>query len=121
VTNEIPGSDSDVSDYATLTFRIARIFTDPRNPEGVAPNFNVVLEDGSGAKKAVKVSKWSDALFAQQATGSGIPKSVLNTVRIPLRAFNGVDLTDVSKITFKHDVKGQGAVVTTDLAFTDRS
>jgi hypothetical protein len=121
VTNEIPGSDSDVSGYATLTFRIARIFTDPRNPDGVAPNFNVVLTDGSGEKKAVKVSKWSDALFAQPETGTGIPKSVLNTVRIPLTAFDGVDLTDVRAITFKHDIKKTGAVVTTDLAFTDRS
>ena len=110
-----------MSAYATLSFRIARIFTDARNPAGVAPNFHVVLKDGSDGKKAVKVSAWSDALFAQAATGSGIPKSVLNTVRIPLSAFSGVDLTDVRQVRFKHDVKSSGAVVTTDLAFTDRA
>ena len=121
VTNEIPNGDGDVSDYATLTFRIARIFTDERNPDGVAPNFSVVLVDGGGGKRSVKVSEHSDALFAQPEVGSGIPKSVLNTVRIPLSSFRGVDLTDVSKIIFRHNVKKTGAVVTTDLAFSDLS
>ena len=51
----------------------------------------------------------------------GIPKSVLNTVRIPLTAFNGIDLSDVRKVTFRHNVSDKGAVLTTDLAFTDPS
>ena len=48
-----------------------------------------MLADGSGAKKAIKVSAFSDALFAQPAIGSGTPKLVLNTVRMPLRASPG--------------------------------
>lgn len=121
VSNAVPAASGDVSDFATLTFRIARNFADARNPAGQASDLNVILTDGSGAKKAVKVSDWSDALFAQPTAGSGLPKLVHNTVRIPLTAFTGVDLTDVSKITFKHNVKSSGAVLTTDLAFTDAS
>ena len=110
-----------MSDFETLTFRIARNFADSRNPAGQASDLNVMLTDGTGGKKSVKVSAWSDALFAQPSIGSGTPKLVLNTVRIPLSAFGGVDLTDVTKITFKHNVKTAGAVLTTDLAFTDAS
>jgi hypothetical protein len=120
MTNEIPGSDSDVSKYATLTFRVARNFADPRNPEGSVPNFNVVLQDGSGGKQSVAVTKWSRALFAQPGGGSGLPKVVLSTVRIPLSEFKGVDLTDVTAVVFKHNIKKTGATLTTDISFTDK-
>jgi hypothetical protein len=119
MTNAIPGKFGDVSKYDTLTFRAGRNFSDARNPAGVAPDFNVVLIDGSGNKKAIAVGKWSRALFAQPGSGSGLPKTVLSTVRIPLSKFKGVDLTDVSKVVFKHNKKKTGAILTTDISFTD--
>ena len=119
MSNAVPQASSDVSGFAALTFRIARNFADARNPDGQVPDFNVMLRDRGGARKSIKVSAWSDALFAQPAIGTDTPKLVLNTVRIPLSAFTGIDLTDVSKITFKHSVKRSGSVLTTDLAFTD--
>ena len=65
VSNAVPGRSGDVSDFATLTFRIARNFADARNPDGQVPDFNVMLTDRSGGKKSIKVSAFSDALFAQ--------------------------------------------------------
>jgi len=121
LVNIIPGASGDVSGFETLTFRIARNFADGRNPAGQARDLNVQLTDGSGGKKSVKVSAFSDALFAQPTAGFGLPKLVLNTVRLPLSSFTGVDLTDVSKITFKHNAVPSGAVLHTDLAFTDPS
>jgi hypothetical protein len=119
MVNNIPAASSDVSEFQTLTFRVARNFADARNPAGLSRDFKVLLKDGSGGKKAVKVSAWSDALFAQPTSGSGLPKLVLNTVRLPLSSFSGVDLSDVRKITFKHNVDTSGAILQTDLAFTD--
>jgi hypothetical protein len=119
--NEVPGADGNVSKYQTLTFRTGRNFADPRTPAGKALDFSVVLTDGSGKKSSVRVAKWSDALFAQPGSGSGLPKMMLSTVRIPLDEFKGVDLTDVSKITFKHDKSKSGAILSTDLAFTGKA
>jgi len=120
MTNEIPGSDGDVSKYATITFRVARNFSDARNPADVPPDFNVMLQDGSGGKKSIAVSKWSRALFVQPGSGSGLPKTVLSTVRIPLKKFEGVDLTDITAVVFKHNIEKSGAILTTDISFTDK-
>lgn len=40
-----------------------------------------------------------------------------NTVRVPLAAFSGVDLTDVRRVTFNFDQTPTGALRVTDLTF----
>jgi len=42
---------------------------------------------------------------------------VLNTVRIPLFAFGGVNLHNIRSVQFTFDQKFQGALLITDVAF----
>ncbi len=115
-TNVLPSADRDVSGYSVLSFRIAQNIT-ASNPK---ENMSVILKDASGAKSSVAVGRWSDALFQPHGTTSGYtPKEILNTVRIPLSAFTGVDLTQISQVTLKFNKTQPGSVLMTDLAFND--
>ena len=114
MTNEIPAASSDVSDYAVMSFRIAQ------NIGASLPNENmsVVLTDTNGHSAEVSVKKWSDALFQPLGTTTDrTPKEILNTVRIPLSAFSGVDLTEIASVTLAFDKSKVGSVLMTDLAF----
>jgi hypothetical protein len=42
---------------------------------------------------------------------------VLNTVRVPLSAFGGVNLNAVRSVQFTFDERLQGAILVTDVAF----
>jgi hypothetical protein len=46
-----------------------------------------------------------------------VPKLVLNTVRIPLSAFGGVNLHNIRAVEFTFNEQAQGAVLVTDIAF----
>ncbi len=48
-----------------------------------------------------------------------IPKIVLNTIRIPLASFAGIDLTNVTRVSLGFDQITQGALLLADLAFAD--
>ena len=114
--NTIPGASRDVSGFETVSFRIAQNITASHPRE----NMSVILKDASGSKNSVAVNKWSDALFQPKGTTGGLtPKEILNTVRIPLSAFSGVDLTAVSQVTLKFNRTRPGSVLMTDLAFND--
>jgi hypothetical protein len=114
--NTIPGASRDVSGFETVSFRIAQNITASHPTE----NMSVILKDASGSKNSVAVNKWADALFQPKGTTGGLtPKEILNTVRIPLSAFSGVDLTAVSQVTLKFNRTRPGSVLMTDLAFND--
>lgn len=121
MANGVPMSSRDVSGFESLTFRVARNFADARTVPGHRPDFAVKITDGSGDAASARVGAWSDALFVQPGGGPDLPKLVLNTVRIPLDSFHGVDLGKVRKVTFTHNRARSGAVLVTDLAFTDRA
>jgi hypothetical protein len=65
----------------------------------------------------VRVSDFSGALFFPPGEVLAVPKVVLNTVRIPLSAFGGVNLNAVRSVQFTFDERQQGALLITDLAF----
>jgi len=90
-------------------------FADARNLAGLAQDFRVRLTDASGSSASVRVSDVSGALYFPP--GDLIPKVVLNTVRVPLSAFGGVNLNNVRSVQFTFDEKLQGAVLITDVAF----
>jgi thiamine monophosphate synthase len=46
-----------------------------------------------------------------------VPKVVLNTVRVPLTAFGGVNLHNIRSVAFTFNEQAQGAVLVTDVAF----
>lgn len=115
--NEIPIGFSNVSGFEALQFRVGVNFTDPRNLEGLAQNFRVVLTDVAGATASVRVSDVSSALYFPPGSVGPVPKLVLNTVRIPLSAFGGVNLHNIRAVEFTFNEQAQGAVLVTDIAF----
>jgi hypothetical protein len=115
-TNALPLGARDVSVFEALQFRVSVNFADARNAQ--APqNFTVVLTDGAGAQAAVRVGDVSTALFYPPGTTGPVPKVVLNTVRLPLTSFTGVNLSDIRSVQFRFDQTIQGALLITDLAF----
>jgi len=93
----------DIHDFATLDFRIGRI-SQESNPDS-ATDFGLVLTDASGQiSNDVHVSEYSNI------NGPGNDNPVLKTVRIPLSAFQGVDLTHVHSVRFIFDKSKSGAL-----------
>ena len=117
--NELPAEKRDVSGYSLLQFRVGVNFADPRNPVGSPQDFSVVLSDGGGHAGVVRVSDYSDALFYPPGELESVPKVVLNTVPVPLGAFAGVDLSDVTSVRFDFDQESSGALLLTDVAFSN--
>jgi hypothetical protein len=118
--NNLPAGFNNVSGYQALQFRVSVNYNDTRNPLNTPQNFSVVLTDGTGATASVRVSDYSDALFYPPGTTVSVPKIFLNTVRLPLTAFAGLNLTDIRSVQFKFDQTTQGALQISDLAFASQ-
>jgi hypothetical protein len=115
--NNIPAVQGNVSGFQALQFRVSVNFADTRNLAGLAQDFRVVLTDASGASSSVRVSDVSGALFFPPGEVAPVPKVVLNTVRIPLSAFSGVNLNNVRSVQFTFNERLQGGILITDVAF----
>lgn len=115
--NELPLMLGNVSGFQALQFRVSVNFADLRNLEGLAQDFRVVLTDASGSTASVRVSDVSAALFYPPGSVGPVPKVVLNTVRVPLTAFNSVNLSNIRSVQFTFDERFQGAVLIADVAF----
>ena len=116
-TNGLPAGATNVSGFQWLTFRVSVNFADTRNPAGIGQNFSVVLTDGAGAVSSVTVASYSDVLFYPPGSVGPVPKVVLNTARIPVTAFSGVNLSDIRSVQFKFDQSPSGALLISDVAF----
>ncbi|HEX6046030.1 MAG TPA: hypothetical protein VFZ22_16170 [Pyrinomonadaceae bacterium] len=115
--NDLPPSFGNVSNYQAVQFRVSVNFADARNLADLAQDFRVKLTDASGSTASVRVSDVSGALYFPPGEVGPVPKVVLNTVRIPLSAFGGVNLNNVRSVEFTFNERLQGAVLVTDLAF----
>ncbi len=120
--NDLPSGTRDVSPFAVFQFRGAVNFTDSRNPSGLQ-NFSVTVTDGTSNTSTV-------TLLTSGVRGSLIfppggpaviplPKVLLNTIRIPLSLFTGIDLTDIQSVRFNFDQQATGALLVSDIAFAD--
>jgi hypothetical protein len=118
-TNDLPAGFRNVSTFQVFQFRASVNFADARNPAGVPRDFKVRLTDGAEAFADALVSSFSQALFFPPGSVGPVPKVVLNTIRIPLSAFAGVNLSDVRSVQFRFDQQASGALLITDLAFAD--
>jgi hypothetical protein len=116
-TNDLPTGYRDVSGFQALLFRASLNYNDTRNTSNTPQNFSIALTDGTGATSIVRVSDYSDALFFPPGSVASVPKIFLNTVRIPLSAFTGLNLADIRSIQFRFDQMPQGALQISDLAF----
>jgi dienelactone hydrolase len=117
-TNDLPLGQRDVSGFQWLTFRASVNFADTRNPSGVSQNFKVILTDGAGATATLLANNYTAALFYPPGTTGPVPKVLLNTVRIPVSAFSGINLSDVRSVRFTFDQNLTGALLISDLAFS---
>ena len=115
--NDLPVAVQNVSSFQAVQFRVSVNFADPRNVAGLAQDFRVVLTDVSGSSSSVRVSDVSSALYFPPGSVGPVPKVVLNTVRVPLSAFGGVNLRTVRSVQFVFDQRLQGGVLITDVAF----
>jgi hypothetical protein len=120
LANEIPGG-RDVSGYTALQFRAVVNFDDARNLG--AQDLSVVLTDANGVSASQVVSPLSGALFYPPGFVGpplrAVPKVLLNTVRIPLSSFKGIDLTDIVSVMLNFDQTETGELMVSDLAFSD--
>ena len=115
--NNIPATLGNVSGFQAVQFRVSVNFADVRNVPDLAQDFRVVLTDAAGASASVRVSDVSSALFYPPGEVAPVPKVVLNTVRVPLSAFNGVNLNAVRSVQFTFNERLQGGLLITDVAF----
>lgn len=116
-TNNIPALLGNVSGFQAVQFRVSVNFADPRNLADLAQDFRVILTDASGASSSVRVSNVSGALFFPPGRVGPVPKVVLNTVRVPLSAFGGVNLNNIRTVQLTFDERLAGGVLITDVAF----
>jgi hypothetical protein len=115
--NDVPASLGNVSGFQAIQFRVSVNFADVRNLADLAQDFRVVLTDASGSWTSVRVSDVSGALFFPPGEVGPVPKVVLNTVRVPLAKFAGVNLNAVRSVQLTFNERLQGAVLISDVAF----
>ena len=115
--NEVPAGTGDVSGFTAVQFRASVNFADTRNPAALPQDLTVTLTDRTNHSATVRVSTVSGSLFYPPGTLAHVPKVFLNTVRIPLSAFSGVDLGDVASVRLNFDRTSSGALLISDLAF----
>lgn len=118
-TNQIPAGARDLRSYQTLQFRAGLDFADSRVSAATPVDLTVRLSDGAGHVADAAVSAYSRALAYPPGKTAVLPKSVLSTVRVPLSAFSGVDMADVRSVQLLFNRAAKGAVLVSDLAFTD--
>ena len=115
--NDLPAALGNVSGFQAIQFRVSVNFADARNLADLAQDFRVRLTDASGSNASVRVSDVSSALFFPPGEVGPVPKVVLNTVRVPLTAFGGVNLNAIRSVQFTFDERLQGGLLITDVAF----
>ncbi len=122
-TSALPPVDQDVHKYHMLSFRVTQRYNSGSNPAGADQDFRVVLTDEDGRSHHVKVSHYATIDYPFLRGVTGLIKSSLKTVRIPLKDFkndhghNGVDLKEVVSLTFDFGVKATGDIEVTDIEF----
>lgn len=116
---QAPGSGRDLSDHATLDFRIARQIS-ALNAAG-ATNFSIRLAHGDGSlSDPLQLSAYTSL------TGPvGVPLGVFNlqhtllqTARIPLKDFTNAKLAQVRGVRFTFDSTASGAIYVANMQFS---
>jgi hypothetical protein len=80
---------------------------------------SVLLTDGLSNRASALVSDSSQALFFPPGSDGPVPKVVLNTARVPLSSFIGVNLSDVRSVQLRFAHVPSGALLISDIAFAE--
>lgn len=115
--NSIPSYMKDFTQFKSLQFRASVNFDE--SPLDVALNFKVQLIDNTGAIGSLEVVDYSAALyFPPGEFGTTLPRTMHNTISLPVEDFTGVDLTNIVAIRFLYDESASGAILISDLSMT---
>ena len=110
---------------SALSFSVAQVVNSTANPGASAQNFRVVLRDGGGNERSIRVSAFGTIPPPAAANIAGNIKSALKTIRIPLSSYTvvcagaaQVDLTDVTNVRFDFTEQATGEVSVDNLEFS---
>jgi hypothetical protein len=118
--NIIPASNKNFSAYKDLQFRAAIDFSEYTATADL--DFTVQLIDVTAKVSSKAVSGYTHALYAPPGkTSNKLPKVMFNTIKIPLKDFTGIDLTQIQKIKFLYDKSTTGSIYVVDLALSGSS
>jgi len=115
--NDVPAAYQDCSALTHLQFRLGVVFVHAGNAVDQAQDLHVVIRDGNGQEQGLRLSDWSAAGgYPREAAGDqDWPKLMLYPVRMPLSAFDAVDLSDVQAIELHSDIIASGQIILSDL------
>jgi hypothetical protein len=114
--NQIPSTRGDVSSFNRVQVRAGFDFSSLNN-RASTQDFSLVLVDASGRQASVPASVYTKSLFLPPGRYSEVPRVTLNTVRIPLSAFQGVDLRNIRTVRFDFNKQVTGTLMFSDLMF----
>lgn len=129
-TVNLPEASRDLSKYGALHLRAAVDPISLLNEPGQPQSFSLRLTDGAGNETTVSLA--GEPALAFPTGKKGFDDSLgldtwdnhvlLSSIRVPLAAFSGVDLSDVQSVTLVFDAMGRGAIFIADLELlmTDR-
>jgi hypothetical protein len=122
----VPAGQRDVSGFQALSFRVGQRVNSASNPVGQAQDLRVVLTDGGGHSREIRVSKIAEIPAPFVRGTDYYTKSAMNTIRIPLGTFHihclnvdQVDLTDVVSLAFRFSEKATGELEIDSVQFTN--
>jgi dienelactone hydrolase len=122
----VPEGAGDLSGYTTLSLRAAVDPASPLNATRRPQAFSVQITDRAGNRAAVQTRPDEPALSFPpgemrevSATSTGFFTGIvpLTTIRMPLSAFAGVDLSDIAEIALVFDQTPSGALFVGDIEY----
>ena len=120
----LPEGSSDLSDFSTLSLRAAVDPASPLNAAGSPQAFSVQLTDRAGQRAVVQTRPDEPALafppgemqeVTATETGFFTGRVPLTTIRLPLSAFESVDLSDIAEIALVFDQTPSGTLFLADI------
>jgi hypothetical protein len=122
LVNALPAGSRDVGRFDTLQFRVGVDYLETSSASSVSA-FSVTLSDGSSSSTvSTNAQLGSNDLFYPPGDSGGFrsPQSaVMNSVRLPLDLFTGVNLSNVQSVTFTYNGTTTGGILLSDVAFVD--
>jgi putative cell wall-binding protein len=107
----VPEDARDFGAAESLSFRVS---PDDSVAVGGSTDLTVTLLDSSGGSASVTASEFGDALTVLPGSTNPLRKVLLQQIEVPLTAFTGVDLADVTQVRFTAP-RTAGGVLLSDL------
>lgn len=120
----LPEGSGNLSDFSTLSLRVAVDPASSLNAAGSPQAFSMQLTDRAGNRAAVQTRADEPALGFPagemqevSATSSGFFTGIvpLTAIRVPLSAFDGVDLSNIAEVALLFDQTSGGALFLADI------